>query len=104
MAIETRRNGNVYYYEKRRQGSRVVSQYVGGGVVADLAAKRAEIDKNIREAKATQQKLDRMSAMQIDKALNEFSKTVDTLTTAVLISMGYHQHNGQWRRRRNGSE
>lgn len=102
MAIETRRNGNVYYYEKRRQGSRVVSQYVGGGVVADLAAKSAEIDKEIREARAAQLRATRMSLAELDKALDEFCDTVDTLTTAVLISMGYHQQKGQWRRRRNG--
>ena len=103
MGVEARHKaGNLYYYRKRREGDRVVSEYVGGGLVVDLAQKRTEIDKEIREAQAIQRQAERLSSAQIDAALDEFSNIVDTLTTAVLISMGYHQHKGQWRRRRNG--
>lgn len=102
MAIEARRNGNLYYYKKRRVGDRVVSEYVGGGLVVDLQQKRAEIDKEIREARVAQLRATRMSLAELDKALDGFCDTVDTLTSAVLISMGFHQHKGQWRRRRNG--
>ena len=103
MGIEARhKSGKLYYYRKRRVGDRVVSEYVGGGLVVDLQQKRAEIDKEIREARVAQLKAERMSLADIDKALDEFCDTVDTLTSAVLISMGYHQHKDQWRRRRNG--
>ncbi len=102
MAVEVRRNGNLYYYKKRREGNRVVSEYVGGGMIVDLEQKRAELDKAIREAQAAQLEAERMSLTAIDKSLDEFSDIVDTLTNAVLISMGYHQHNRQWRRRRDG--
>src|SRR6185503_14465820 len=103
MGVEARHKaGNLYYYRKRREGDRVVSEYVGGGLVVDLERKREEIDKEIREAQALHLKAERMSAAEIDRALDEFCDTVDTLTTAVLISMGYHQHKRQWRRRRVG--
>ncbi len=32
------RNGRLYYYEKRREGRRVVSQYVGTGTFAEACA------------------------------------------------------------------
>jgi hypothetical protein len=105
MGVEARHKaGKLYYYRKRREGDRVVSEYVGGGLVVDLQQKRAEIDKAIREGQAMQLKLERLTAKQIDHALNEFSDLVDTVTKAVLISMGYHQHHRQWRRRRDGGK
>lgn len=100
MGIETRRNGNVYYYEKRREGDRVVSEYVGGGLVADLAQKRAELDRAQREAERERLRIERMSMAEVDAALDQFSKLVDTVMAAELLLNGYHQHKRQWRRRR----
>ena len=100
MGIETRHDGKLYYYRKRREGDRVVSEYVGGGVVADLEQKRAEIARARREAEREQLKAAKMSMAEIDKALNEFGHTVDTLMAAELLLNGYHQHKRQWRRRR----
>jgi hypothetical protein len=103
MGVEARHKaGKLYYYRKRRERDRVVSEYVGGGLIVDLEQKRAEIDKGIREGQALQLKLERLTAKQIDAALDEFGDVVDTLTNAVMISMGYHRHKRQWRRRRDG--
>lgn len=102
MGTEARRNGKVYYYQKRREGDRVISQYIGGGLVADFAEKRAAMQRTNREAEREQLKAERMSMAEIDTALNEFSQTVDTLMTAELLLSGYYQHKRQWRRRRNG--
>jgi hypothetical protein len=97
MGIEARHgNGKLYYYDKRREGDRVVSQYVGSGLVADLAQKRAEIDKRQREAA----RAERMSIAEIDRRMGEFSELVDLLVKAELLTLGYHQHKRQWRRRR----
>jgi hypothetical protein len=97
MGIEARHgNGKLYYYDKRREGDRVGSQYVGSGLVADLAQKRAEIDKRQREAV----RAERMSIAEIDRRMGEFSELVDLLVKAELLTLGYHQHKRQWRRRR----
>jgi hypothetical protein len=64
--LETRRNGNLYYYQKRREGDRA----------------------------------ERMSMAQIDRQMDEFSQLVDLLMKAELLTLGYHQHKKQWRRRR----
>ena len=102
MAIETRRNGNLYYYKKRREGDRVVSEYVGGGMVVELERKRAEIERERKQADRESLEAQRMSMADIDNALDSFSNTVDMLVEAELISMGFHQHKRQWRKRRNG--
>jgi len=96
MGLERRRNGNVYYYQKRREGNRVVSEYVGSGLVADLARKRAEID----QAQRAQRRAERMSMAEIDRRIDQFSGLVDLLVKAELLTLGYHQHKRQWRRRR----
>ena len=99
MALENRK-GNLYFYEKRREGDRVISEYVGSGIVADLAQKRAEIERERREAERERLRAAQMSMAEIDQALDRFSEMVDTLMAAELVSEGYHQHKRQWRRRR----
>jgi hypothetical protein len=103
MGIESRK-GNLYYYRKRREGNRVVSEYAGGGVVADLAQRRAEIDRARVEAQAAQLRAERMSMAEIDRQMDEFSQLVDLLLSAELLMLGYHQHKRQWRQRRRHGE
>ena len=99
MALENRK-GNLYFYEKRREGDRVVSEYVGSGIVADLAHKRAEIERAKLAAERERFNRMKMSIAEIDQSLDQFSGLVDTLMAAELVSKGYHRHKRQWRRRR----
>lgn len=100
MAIESRRNGNVYYYRKRREGDRVVSEYVGGGLLLHLSEYEDKRERLQREAAKLQQRRVRASMAEIDRQLDEFGEMVDLLVKAELLAMGYHQHKRQWRRRR----
>lgn len=101
MGIEARnKNGNLYYYRKRREGDRVVSEYVGGGVVASLSEYQDKRERAEREAADLQQRAAHLSIERIDQQLDEFSELVDLLVKAELLAMGYHQHKRQWRRRR----
>jgi hypothetical protein len=100
MAIESRRNGNLYYYRKRREGSRVVSEYVGGGVLVELEQYRAEQERALREAERERLRIAKLSMAEVDAQIGRFSRMVDELVRAELIAAGYHQHKRQWRRRR----
>jgi hypothetical protein len=101
MGIESRK-GKLYYYEKRREGSRVVSEYVGGGVVAELAEHRARIERARRDAERQKIKQERMSMADIDREIEAASGMIDLLTKASLLMAGYYDHKRQWRRRRDG--
>jgi hypothetical protein len=101
MAWEER-SGRRYYYRKRRDGDRVVSEYVGTGVVADIA-------ENMVNTGEMYQMLERLHFKQlvaveeeIDRQLEEYDKAVAVMVRAYLLASGYHQHKRQWRLLRRG--
>ena len=91
-------NGNVYYYEKRREGGRVVSNYIGSGQVALLALERAEEEAARRRAFEQQcAEIAELSA-RVDEAVDRLM----LLAEVQLVASGLHKHKRQWRKRRNG--
>jgi hypothetical protein len=105
MGIEARnKNGNLYYYKKRRVGSKVISEYQGGGEIVPILQHIEARERAEKEAERERLRVERMSMAEIDKQIDDFSQMVDTLVAAELLSLGYHQHKRQWRRRRNASK
>jgi hypothetical protein len=99
MGLEKRGN-NLYYYRKRRIGSRVVSEYMGGGEWAHLATHLDALERDKQdEGRYGLQRL-RAEIMEGDKALAELEQLIRTLVQGILLAEGYHAHKGQWRRKR----
>jgi tetratricopeptide (TPR) repeat protein len=101
MGWEKRERGRqLYYTRSRRVGDRVIREYLGTGVLAQLAAKTDALDRLRRreEAKAWRAECEGLEAT--DKALGELYEAVEILTRATLLSASYHQHKGEWRRKR----
>ena len=99
MAIETRGN-NRYYYRKRRIGGRVVSEYIGSGSHADIAAledERARDDTEARRQALTQAEHE---YSELVSPVDQFESLLMQLMRAELLAAGYHQHKGQWRKKR----
>ena len=96
------RNGNIYYYRKRRVGKRVISEYAGSGLIGQFAeaTDMKERAENMR-ARANWQK-EKKRARVIDDRLKEIECRVRAFTRAFLLISGYHPHKGQWRRKRDG--
>ena len=99
MGWETRGTGSHrYFYLPRRVGNRVVRQYFGRGpdaqqaAQADAAARalRMEARSELLALRATLDGLDRLTA--------ELRRGSDLLSEAALLSSGFHQHRGQWRK------
>jgi len=99
MAWETRR-GQRYYYCKRRQGQRVVSEYIGTGSFADILAEIAEGRRRERIYECGQEEDARRRVGAQDAAADAITEMVSTLSTATLLVAGCRTHRGQWRRQR----
>lgn len=98
------RNGSRYYYRKRREGKRVISEYVGSGPVAGLAARMDEATKAERQAKRDALRRQMAEQDAADAQIDEVCRMTETLTRAALIAAGFHLHRGQWRRTRDAEE
>ena len=97
MGWETRGNGS-YYYRKVRDGGRVVSEYIGAGVLAEaLADLDADTRADVAAARAAWSKTVQAERRH-DAVLAEAEATARALTSAVLIAEGYHTHRRQWRK------
>ena len=101
MAWE-QRGGSLYYYRKRRQGRRVLSEYVGSGLAGRMAS---ALDNDEQERRRSdREKLDQQMAEveRLDQALRRLNSSIGTIVYAMLFASGFHCHKGQWRKRRNG--
>jgi hypothetical protein len=100
VGIETRRNGTTYYYKKRRENGRVVSEYVAAGAFGQLLYEGDRLD---REAQAVERAAQRERARveaEGERAAWELLAEAQQLAALALLATGHHRHRGQWRRRR----
>ncbi len=98
---ERRTRGGLYYTRSRKQGGRVVREYVGSGPLAELAAKTDAMKRRRREEQAKAWREERESLEALDRSVEELYEAAEVLARASLIAAGYRQHNrGEWRRKR----
>lgn len=95
-------NGGRYYYRNRREGGRVVREYVGmaGDPVTELEAEQDAQARQLREAERLARKARQAEAEQIDGDLDQAGELARALVRASLLLAGYHPHERTWRRRR----
>ena len=99
MGWETRGNG-IYYYQKRREGSRVVSEYVGTGPDAALIESLVQLGYDKAKHDRRQDQKQRAEVEAFDGEVAALCELIDMLTDAALVTAGFHKHKGQWRRKR----
>ncbi len=93
MAWEQRGN-HLYYYHKRREGDRVVSEYWGRVPFVDAMVDKMEL------MKSTERQIPDNDLSQAEQALDDLSELLRKATRGAYRAHGYHYHNGVWRRRR----
>ena len=97
MAWETRERGGRYYTRSRRKDGRVVREYLGGGLVGELAS---ETDRIRRERREINDLCRRRELERLEAPVEELSEAAEILLRAHLIAAGYHRRKGEWRRAR----
>ena len=95
------RDGRRYYYRKHRIGQRVISEYVGSDLMAELVS---EQDKKDRQQRMQDRKAFENLKVKIKKMDDELDSSIDITRTYVranFLLSGFHPHKGQWRKKRN---
>lgn len=102
---ERRERGGLYYTRSRKEGGRVVREYVGGGLLGELAAQMDAEERERRDEEAARWKSEQEDLDALDAPVAELSEASDLLVRAALLVSGYRQHNrGEWRLRREPKE
>lgn len=100
MGWESRDGVGRYYTRSRRICGRVVREYVGCGAlaqaVAHLDATRRAENRLAKERDQAQ----RQAELDLHTSLRGLCSKVSALMADALSEAGYHEHRGQWRRRR----
>ncbi len=100
MGWENRERGGPYYTRSRREGGRVVREYVGGGLVGRLASEADRIERERREVRTLEETREREKLEALAAPVLELEEAAVVLVRAHLIAAGCHRHKGEWRRER----
>ncbi len=95
-----RRGNYSYYYRKMRIAGRVRSVYVGQGEIAVLTARLDKMQREEREAQRANERQEQRGFDSLDQSIDNWAQLTSTLTEAVLIAAGFHQHKRQWRKQK----
>lgn len=102
MAWELRRNGRTYYYRVRREGNRVIKEYIGGGEQGRQAAEADQAARDCRRQATLLRKEANRAVDDLAVHIGEFDQVLDQLVTCQLVCSGWRQHHRQWRPPTNG--
>src|SRR5215213_377465 len=98
---ERRERGGTYYTRSRREGGRVVREYVGGGVLGKIAALQDEYERRTREEEAALENEEHQRLEELVAPVDELCEAAEVLARAALVAAGYRRHNrGEWRKKR----
>ena len=101
MGWERRKRGARYYTRTRREGGRIVREYVGAGPGAEAVALLDAIERAERRERAEAWRAERDRLEAADRAVTELCELTEVLASGMLLLAGYHRHDrGEWRKRR----
>jgi hypothetical protein len=100
VAWERRDRSGPYYTRSRKVGSRVMREYVGGGVVGELAARLDALARQRREEGREAWLIEKERLEAVDLQIEELCTMTDSLAEMVLTHAGYDNRRGEWRRKR----
>jgi len=101
MGWETRSRGSRYYTRSRRVGGRVMREYVGTGILAELGAELDAEERQVRARRAAALEAERRRLAALDGPTARLCDVADALAAGALLLADYRRHDrGDWRKRR----
>jgi hypothetical protein len=100
VAWEKRERGSSYYTRSRKVDCRVIREYVGGGVLGEIAALEDTYERRLKEEEAAYWKEERERLETLIAPIEELCEVAEILARAHLVAGGYRRTGGHWRRRR----
>lgn len=95
------KGGGSYYTRSRREGGRVVREYLGGGAPALIIAQMDALDRQLRAAEREERRDERAAEEGAARLTRWYVRAVENVLRAELTAAGYRQHDrGEWRKRR----
>jgi len=98
VAWEARKRGGRYYTRSRREGSRVVREYVGTGPLAELAAEEDRAKRELEEERREREREELGRLEGLAAPVLELSEAAEILARAHLVAAGYRRRKGEYRR------
>jgi stress response protein SCP2 len=89
-----------YYYHARKVNGHVVKTYVGKGLDRQMMVQLARLNRDHHELLAIAGRNERQRLQELDDLLDKLTNAAEALMRASLEAAGYHQHRGQWRKKR----
>lgn len=90
-----------YYYRVRKKNGRVVREYLGAGLVAEMSAQLDVIDREQRQLEKLEAGQRKIALAARDAEIKAINQIADLVASAALLAAGYHLHKrGEWRKRR----
>src|SRR5687768_16820961 len=86
------RGPHTYYYRSVRHGGRVTKEYLGTGLLAELAAAEDAAQREAREATRAAWRQDWAAMEALDQQLDAWWDAGRVLLQATLYAEGYYQH------------
>jgi hypothetical protein len=95
-----RRDNQSYFYRKERTPGGIRSVYVGHGEFALLMAQLEAMKREGRKAQQVERRQEWRGVAALDQNIDRLAQLSNTLTEAVFLTAGFHQHKRQWRKKR----
>ncbi len=91
------RRGVPTYFRSRRQGAQVISEYVGPGVLGELAEQMDRLEREQREAEEAGWRAERDRLDEVDRASSEALRGALAAVWTALEAAGWHRTRGEVR-------
>ena len=99
MAWENRKS-HRYSYLAKPIGGRVVKTYVGVGADVEKQLKLRANERFLASLDREDQQTEASRAAKTEQQTRSVLARIQTSADKAMVRAGYHQHKGQWRRRR----